>query len=127
MRHGETDWNKERWLQGQSDFPLHECGMELAVKTAEALADVPFDIAFCSPLGRAEETARIILGDRKTPLHRDIRLMEIHFGTSEGICFDAAKQNQEDSLHDFFCIPESYLPPEGTESFVQVAMVYFEM
>lgn len=121
MRHGETDWNKARRLQGQSDIPLNEYGIELAVKTAEALADVPFDVAFCSPLGRAEETARIILGDRKTPLHKDIRLMEINFGTSEGICFDAPKQNPEDPLHDFFCNPESYLPPKGAESFAQVA------
>lgn len=121
MRHGETDWNKARRLQGQSDIPLNEYGIELAVKTAEALANVPFDMAFCSPLGRAEETARIILGERKTPLHTDMRLKEINFGTNEGICFDAAKQNPEDPLHDFFCRPESYLPPEGAESFTQVA------
>lgn len=121
MRHGETDWNKARRLQGQSDIPLNEYGIELAVKTAEALADVPFDMAFCSPLGRAAETAGIILRDRETPLYRDIRLKEIHFGTNEGICFDAAKRNPEDPLHDFFCNPESYLPPKGAESFAQVA------
>jgi len=120
MRHGETDWNKARRLQGQSDIPLNGYGIELAVKTAEALEDVPFDMAFCSPLKRAEETAGIILRDRETPLHRDIRLKEINFGTREGICFDAAKQNPEDPLHDFFCRPEYYLPPEGAESFSQV-------
>lgn len=121
MRHGETDWNKERRLQGQSDIPLNEYGIELAVKTAEALVDVAFDAAFCSPLERAEKTAGIILGERKTPLYKDIRLKEINFGTSEGICFDAAKKNPEDPLHDFFCRPECYLPPEGAESFAQVA------
>lgn len=121
MRHGETDWNKARRLQGQSDIPLNEYGIELAVKTAEALADVPFDMAFCSPLGRTEKTAKIILGNRKTPLYTDVRLKEINFGTNEGICFDAAKKNPQDPLHDFFCRPESYLPPEGAESFAQVA------
>ncbi|MCM1344520.1 MAG: histidine phosphatase family protein [Muribaculaceae bacterium] len=121
MRHGETDWNKARRLQGQSDIPLNEYGRELAVKTAEALADVSFDMAFCSPLGRAQETARIILGDRKTPLYTDARLKEINFGTNEGICFDAAKRNPEDPLHDFFCKPDLYVPPEGAESFAQVA------
>ncbi|MCM1543122.1 MAG: histidine phosphatase family protein [Blautia sp.] len=121
MRHGETDWNKARRLQGQSDIPLNEYGIELAVKTAEALADVCFDRAFCSPLGRARETAKIILGDRKTPLYADARLKEINFGTNEGICFDAAKQNPEDPLHNFFCKPGLYSPPEGAESFVQVA------
>lgn len=120
MRHGETDWNKARRLQGQSDIPLNEYGIELAVKTAEALAEISFDTAFCSPLGRAEETARIVLGDRKTPLHRDARLKEINFGANEGICFDEAKRNPEDPLHDFFCRPECYLPPEGAETFAQV-------
>lgn len=121
MRHGETNWNKERRLQGQSDIPLNEFGVELAVKTAEALRDVPFDMAFCSPLGRAVETAKIILGDRKTPLSIDQRLKEISFGAGEGICFDVAKRTPEDPLHNFFCRPEAYLPPEGGESFEQVA------
>lgn len=120
MRHGETDWNKERRLQGQSDIPLNEYGIELAVKTAGALAEVPFDRAFCSPLKRAEETARIMLGDRQTPLYSDVRLKEIHFGIHEGVCFDAAKQDPEDPLHDFFCEPDRYIPPEGAESFSQV-------
>lgn len=50
MRHGETDWNKSRRLQGQSDIPLNKYGVELAEKTAAALRDVPFDMAFSSPL-----------------------------------------------------------------------------
>lgn len=121
MRHGETDWNKARRLQGQSDIPLNEYGIELAVKTAQALEDVPFDMAFCSPLGRAQETAKIILGNRKTPLYTDVRLKEINFGTNEGVCFDAAKQNPEDPLHNFFCKPDLYSPPQSAESFAQVA------
>lgn len=120
MRHGETDWNKARRLQGQSDIPLNEYGVELAVKTAEALEEVSFDMAFCSPLGRAEETARIILGDRETPLYTDARLKEINFGTHEGVCFDKAKQDPKDPLHNFFCEPDRYVPPEGAETFARV-------
>ena len=37
FRHGETDWNKAKRLQGQSDIPLNAFGRELALKTAEAL------------------------------------------------------------------------------------------
>ena len=121
MRHGETDWNKARRLQGQSDIPLNEYGLELAARTAEALSGTAFDLAFCSPLSRAEQTARIILGERETPLYTDARLMEINFGSNEGICFEAAKKNPEDPLHDFFCRPECYTPPEGAESFAQAA------
>ena len=68
MRHGETDWNKARRLQGQSDVPLNEFGIELAIKTAEGLKNVDFDAAFSSPLKRALVTAQTVLGDREVPL-----------------------------------------------------------
>lgn len=119
FRHGETDWNKERRLQGQSDIPLNDYGRELAEKTAAALIEIPFDAAFCSPLSRAAETAAIIAGKglRPVPLIKDARLMEIHFGQYEGHKFDDMKQNgSSHPLHNFFCHPEHYIPPDGAES-----------
>ena len=64
IRHGETDWNKTRQLQGKSDIPLNDFGRKLAAETAEALKDVPFHLVITSPLSRARETALIIKGDR---------------------------------------------------------------
>lgn len=119
MRHGETDWNKDRRLQGQSDIALNQYGIELAEKTAEGLKNVRFDAVYSSPLQRALITAKIVVGDRKVAIHKDDRLMEIHFGPSEGECFDAAKQNPEHPLYSFFCQPESYQPVDGAESFAQ--------
>ena len=55
IRHGETDWNKKRKLQGQVDIPLNEFGKLLAKETAPALADVPFAVCYTSPLKRAAE------------------------------------------------------------------------
>lgn len=120
MRHGETVWNKERRLQGQSDIPLNEYGRKLAEETAEALLGVAFGRAFSSPLARAYETARILVGGRQIPLVADDRLKEIHFGSHEGVCFDQAKRDPGDPLHNFFLAPASYVPPEGAESFGQV-------
>lgn len=117
FRHGETAWNKDRRLQGRSDIPLNEFGRELAVKTAEALKDVVFDRAFSSPLGRALETARIILGTKKLPVETDERLMEMNFGSYEGSDYDLPKAEKSHPLHDFFRSPECYMPPEGAESF----------
>lgn len=117
FRHGETDWNKARRLQGQSDIPLNAFGRELAVKTAEALRETHFDRAFCSPLGRAVETAQILLEGRDVPLETDERLMEIHFGEYEGASFEAAKTDPEHPLYCFFCRPEQYVPPKEGESF----------
>ena len=70
FRHGETDWNRQRRLQGQSDVPLNTFGIELAVKTAEALEQEGtfFDRAFSSPLSRALETARILVGGQDIPV-----------------------------------------------------------
>lgn len=39
LRHGETEWNKLKRLQGSTDIPLDERGKELAKKTGEAIAD----------------------------------------------------------------------------------------
>ena len=55
IRHGVTDQNKKRCLQGRSDIELNEQGRELARITAEGLRDVNFDLIFTSPLKRAYE------------------------------------------------------------------------
>lgn len=120
FRHGETDWNKARRLQGQSDIPLNEFGRELAVKTAEALKGVRFDAAFSSPLCRAAETAQIILGDRDIPLVLDNHLKEINFGEGEGVEFAIAKKDPAHPLYPFFHMPERYIPPAGAESLQDV-------
>lgn len=117
FRHGETEWNKERKMQGRSDIPLNESGRALAAETAEALAGIPFDRAFSSPLKRAYETAEILLAGRGIPLETDERLMEISFGCCEGGSYDQPKQEAEHPLHDFFCRPQCFQPPAGAESF----------
>ena len=53
IRHGETDWNKQRRLQGQSDTELNEYGIRLAKITGEALKDIRFDHIFSSPLKKS--------------------------------------------------------------------------
>lgn len=121
FRHGETEWNRTWRLQGQSDVPLNEFGRELAVITAEALKEIPFDRAFCSPLGRAAETAQILLGGRDIPLVPDDRLKEMCFGEYEGGVFDKAKkQDSTHPLYHFFYGMENYVPPAGAESFQDI-------
>ena len=88
IRHGETDWNKMRRLQGVTDIPLNACGIELAEKTAEGLKNVPFDRIYTSPLIRAKKTAEIIRGDRPVELVVTDGLKEISFGEYEGLCHE---------------------------------------
>lgn len=116
MRHGETDWNIQKRLQGRTDIPLNENGRDLARITAEALKDVPFDLAVSSPLARALETAEIVIGDRNVPVLTDERLIEISFGDFEGMI--SGKENYEipdTEFSNFFLAPDKYLPPPHGE------------
>ncbi|KIJ69133.1 hypothetical protein HYDPIDRAFT_164780 [Hydnomerulius pinastri MD-312] len=61
VRHGETEWNKTRRIQGQIDVPLNEMGIEQAGLVAKALKDVPFVKAYTSDLQRASKTAEAII------------------------------------------------------------------
>ena len=120
VRHGETNWNKERRIQGQADIPLNEFGRHLARETAEGLRDVPFDVCFTSPLGRAEETAEIILRGRKVPIIEDDRILEMNFGVLEGKCCSREGWEVPDSFQLFFDDPVHYQAPEGGEDFQMV-------
>lgn len=84
LRHGTTDWNVLRKLQGRTDIPLNEAGRALARKAAETYADVHFDVCYCSPMVRARETAEILLEGRNIPIIPDNRLREMSFGIYEG-------------------------------------------
>lgn len=117
IRHGETEWNTKKLLQGATDIPLNENGMEVAKLTSEALKDVPFDLIFTSPLQRAKKTAQIICADREIPIIEEPRLREISFGPYEGCCCSRKGYNIPDpEFLRFFDDPAQYIPPEGGES-----------
>lgn len=120
VRHGETDWNKVKRIQGQVDIPLNQFGKRLAEETAEGLRDIPFDLCISSPLSRAHETARIILYGKDIPIIKDARIEEMAFGEYEGKC--CARDNWElpEDFHKFFNDPAGFVPGKGGESFADV-------
>ena len=71
VRHGQTDWNRQRRIQGQQDVDVNEQGILQAEKLAETLKEVPLEIAFCSPLLRTRHTAEILLKYHDIPLKYD--------------------------------------------------------
>lgn len=115
IRHGETDWNRSGRLQGQSDIPLNENGRQSARKAGEALRSTVLDQAFTSPLKRAEETARLILGSRNIPLFADDRIREISFGVREGEAGRDENMMPIGCFRAFYEHPDTYTAPEGGE------------
>jgi broad specificity phosphatase PhoE len=85
VRHGETDWNADGRLQGQTDRPLSDFGRRQAQQLAEELADEELEAIYASDLVRARETAEIV-GDRLgLPVVLDADLREKDWGTWEGL------------------------------------------
>ncbi len=120
VRHGETDWNKERRIQGLADIPLNEFGRSLAKKTAAGLKDIPFAACFSSPLGRAVETAELILLGRSVPVIADERIREMAFGEWEGKCCSKEGWELPEHFQAFFQDPAHYEPAAGGEHFSEV-------
>jgi probable phosphoglycerate mutase len=84
VRHGVTDWNRQRRFQGLTDIPLNDEGIAQAQAAAGRLRDVGFDIVVSSPLIRAMQTAEIIGAASGKPVAVDAGLIECDFGSFEG-------------------------------------------
>ncbi len=86
VRHGETDWNRERRIQGSTDIPLNDTGRAQAAATGQLLARRQWDGVIASPLGRALETASIIAAQAglANPTTNSA-LVERNYGTAEGM------------------------------------------
>lgn len=117
VRHGVTEWNRLKKVQGAADIPLAEEGVYLAKKTGEALKEVPFDICFSSPLQRARQTAGYILEGRDVPVILDKRIQEIDFGALEGTRFkDDSGKISSSEMELFFHHPLEFERPKDGEN-----------
>lgn len=88
IRHGETDWNAEKRLQGHLDVPLNEQGRRQAAALGRALREEHLDAVIASDLSRAKETAQAVAVARDVPLHIDPDLRERCYGAFEGLLYD---------------------------------------
>lgn len=84
VRHGESTFNVEGRLQGQSDTRLSPLGQKHAAAIAATLSKLPIDAVYSSPLSRALETAHPLADALGLPIERDDRLKEIHIGVFQG-------------------------------------------
>jgi len=122
LRHGETEWNAERRIQGSTAWTdLTGEGVRLAEETARAMAEagVTFDRAYTSPYLRAARTARIVCGRLGLEPVADARLREMSFGRYEGTLIGEGRF-ADANIRSCFLDPPSYVP-DGGETFDEVA------
>ena len=113
-RHGQTDWNLLKKVQGKADIELNEKGIQQAETTRDFLKEERIDLILCSPLKRAIQTAEIINQGRNIRIIIDERVSERDFGEFEGMpntdfdynAFWSYKQNlkyaKAENIKDFF-------------------------
>ena len=87
-RHGETDWNKLKRIQGQTDVPLSAEGIRQAEELARQVIGSGISVIHSSPLLRAIETSRIVSAYFKIPIISNNGLNERSYGDFEGKLFD---------------------------------------
>jgi broad specificity phosphatase PhoE len=80
IRHGESQGNAERRVQGRAEFHLTPRGRRQAEALADRLLREPIAALYASPQARARETAEIISGRLSLPVQPDDRLMEYDLG-----------------------------------------------
>jgi broad specificity phosphatase PhoE len=126
VRHGQTDWNAERRLQGQKDIPLNPIGREQARQNGINLAEIlqvegiAFDFV-ASPLTRTRQTMEILrtaMGVDPKAYRTDERLVEVSFGDWEGFTLKELKATQRDRVSERNLNKWDFIPPgDDAESY----------
>ena len=116
VRHGETDWNIERRMQGHIDLPLNAKGEEQAQALGRFFSGQQADALYSSDLLRARQTAQPIADALQRPMNVTAALREQHFGRCEGkVLAEIAALNPDDAQALLSRDPD-YATPGGGES-----------
>lgn len=123
IRHGETDHNVSRVMQGHEEVPLNDRGIAQAAALGRRLSEMPVDHIYASDLRRAAMTAAIVGAHTRAPIEYLPGLRERHPGDLTGLPYDHGESPR------FFTDPE-YQPPNGEHADVfarRVAEVFGEI
>jgi len=118
IRHGETDWNRIKRIQGHIDIPLAASGVEQARQlgarlAAEAKAGARLDAIWSSDLMRAQQTAQPVAEALKLPIQLAPGLRERHYGVFQGHDSDEIAERFPDEYAHWVTRDPGFEPPEG--------------
>lgn len=113
VRHGQTQWNRERKFTGQADISLDTEGFAQAEQLGRRLRKVEFAAAYASDLVRTEQTAAPLLQGRSLQLVRDPRLREASMGVWEGLLYSEVAARYPEQIQQRMEHPASFTPPQG--------------
>ena len=116
IRHGETDWNRVRRMQGHLDISLNAHGRLQARALAAALADEPFDAIYASDLQRARDTAHAIATAHHKQVKIDAALRERCYGAFEGLMYDEISAHYPEAFAQWRARDPHARFPEGERS-----------
>lgn len=118
IRHGQTNWNKERRVQGQSESTLTTEGREQAAKLRSTWGAVGIGKVYCSSSIRTRETAAILFAGLDVEVEYSDALREIFLGPWEGSLYADMEQRFPQSFADFWHRPDAF-SLAGAETFGQ--------
>jgi phosphoserine phosphatase len=116
IRHGQTEWNLEKRLQGHMNSPLTKDGEKQAKNLSNHLEKLQFDAIYSSSSQRAIETTKIILKSKVEIIQLD-ELREINMGIWEGKKIQRIQDDDADNYQQFFEEPHLYKPANSGETF----------
>lgn len=115
IRHGQTDWNRDRICMGQSDIPLNAMGQAQARLAAERLCDHPISHIYSSDLRRTVETARPLAEALGLKTETDAAFRELDYGDWQGIPQDELPQRYPDAFRKDLRLDPLNFHPDGGE------------
>lgn len=128
IRHGETEWNSQKRMQGHSNSDLSEVGRGQIQALGELMKNVSFDHIYSSDSLRTRQTAEAITQYSGHTLQFDQRIREKNLGVFEGLTSTEAKERHPEVYRLFKTAGANYVIDEGesTQQLLERALEFSE-
>jgi alpha-ribazole phosphatase len=113
IRHGETDFNRQKRYCGHSDVPLNQIGTQQAKKLWGRFRNVGIDVVYSSDLKRAQQTAEIVFAGQQGGITLSALLRELNFGQWEGLTYQQILAKDKELYKAWLENPAASAPPDG--------------